>query len=132
VIGQADKLLVVVLYHRPILSSDKEQRFLVRYRLKWQYLAFRFEQPRDNSWVVGKPEVIRLLPHCPSSRLNASASTHFACSMRFLRKTALRNRRAIHGDGKAGIVTAALRRPVTGSILRYAIVALARRIKGAL
>jgi hypothetical protein len=51
VIGQADKLLVVVLYHRPILSSDKEQRFLVRYRLKWQYLAFRFDQPRDNSWV---------------------------------------------------------------------------------
>ncbi len=57
-IGQADKLLVVVLYHRPILSSDKEQRFLVRYRLKWQYLAFRFEQPRDNSWVVGNPEVM--------------------------------------------------------------------------
>jgi hypothetical protein len=62
VIGQADKLLVVVLYHRPILSSDKEQRFLVRYRLKWQYLAFRFEQPRDNSWVVGKPEVIDQVP----------------------------------------------------------------------
>jgi hypothetical protein len=47
-----------------------------RYAQQWLDLAFRFEPPRDNSWMVGQAEVmgesalLGLLPACPSFAQN--------------------------------------------------------------